>query len=374
MEDLEQVSPTLDSLDDELLLAMLDVRSRPGHSGCHVLTAVDLGLLEMTCRRFRAPCTLRHADGEALSLPQRAAKERVAHALAQPVRPDERRPIRPYERGVGEDHKHVLQLLESGLLTSGVLHEVPVAAVESTGWQLAYSMPYSHRTSDADLERVPPAARYVLVAAVHAHEGGAEGSALGRRRGHTLRHTLPPRAASHHDVATRLASSASGLLSRLRGLRGSSSVAGEAPAALISGGGVERDEASVERDEASAEASAGAPPHGTCALLAWGKRETVLKVTHDASFSGYDTTTDNEEEGVFWYRWPGHSFGFTSHPRLWLWLADCAIFQRGPAFEENPDDRLSWNLESYSTGGWRAGRVINLGDSRQWQKRLYYRM
>ena len=72
------------------------------------------------------------------------------------------------------------------------------------------------------------------------------------------------------------------------------------------------------------------------------------------------------------YRWSGRSFGFSSHPDLWLWAADAGIKQRGS--EERPDDRLSWNLDTRSTGGWRAGRVIDLGGSREWEKRLYYRM
>ena len=71
------------------------------------------------------------------------------------------------------------------------------------------------------------------------------------------------------------------------------------------------------------------------------------------------------------YRWSRSSFGFSSHPDLWLWLADAGIKQRG--VEERPDDRLSWNLDSRSTGGWRAGRVYDLGASTEWVKRVYYR-
>ena len=47
------------------------------------------------------------------------------------------------------------------------------------------------------------------------------------------------------------------------------------------------------------------------------------------------------------------------------------IKQRG--VEERPDDRLSWNLDSRSTGGWRAGRIYDLGASTEWVKRVYYR-
>ena len=50
----------------------------------------------------------------------------------------------------------------------GVRHDIPVAAVEgeSSGWTLAYQRPYSHRTKDSDLDRVPADATHVLVAAL----------------------------------------------------------------------------------------------------------------------------------------------------------------------------------------------------------------
>ena len=70
-------------------------------------------------------------------------------------------------------HKQVLQLLEKGLLTRGVLHGVAVGAVEGSGWQLAYSAPYAHRTRDSDLESIPQSARYVMVAAIHVGESSS---------------------------------------------------------------------------------------------------------------------------------------------------------------------------------------------------------
>lgn len=109
------------------------------------------------------------------------------------------------------------------------------------------------------------------------------------------------------------------------------------------------------------------------ALAAWGTRSTVLRVTHGDEFWGHRTKSENLEHGVYWYRWEGNSFGFSSHPDLWLMLADCAIKLIG--IEECSDDRLSWNLEFRSTGGWRAGREVDLGqEPKEWQKCLYYRM
>jgi len=55
-----------------------------------------------------------------------------------------------------------------------------------------------------------------------------------------------------------------------------------------------------------------------------------------------------------------------------LYYADSAI-KRGMR-EAAPGDRLSWNLETQSTGGWRAGLAYDLGDSTEWYKCCYYRM
>ena len=73
---------------------------------------------------------------------------------------------------------------------------------------------------------------------------------------------------------------------------------------------------------------------------------------------------------------PDNSFGFSAHPKLLLWAADSAIklLPGGAEHEERSAERLSWNLDTRSTGGWRAGTAIDLGDSVEWEKRLYYRM
>ena len=58
-------------------------------------------------------------------------------------------------------------------------------------------------------------------------------------------------------------------------------------------------------------------------LLAWAKRETVMRTTHaEEKFGGGATTCDNLEDGVYWYRWPAHAMGFSADPELFLWFAD----------------------------------------------------
>ena len=162
--------PTLATLDPELQLLIFQSFRRGD-------ATASLCGLEQTCKAFSAMGQLLGNEVEGLSLPEIAARLMMAHALALPVRPDGLKPIRPYERGPGEGHKHVLNLLERGLLTRGVLHNVPESAVERTGWQLAYSEPYSHRTQASDLERVPATARYVMVAAIYVGPEGTEGFA-----------------------------------------------------------------------------------------------------------------------------------------------------------------------------------------------------
>ena len=152
--------PSLTTLDPELQLLIFQSFRRGYATAC-------LCRLEQTCKAFSAAGQLLGNEEEGVSLPEIAARLMMAHALALPVRPDGLKPIRPYERGPGEGHKHVLNLLERGLLTRGVLHGVTESAVERTGWQLAYSEPYCHRTQASDLERVPATARYVMVAAIY---------------------------------------------------------------------------------------------------------------------------------------------------------------------------------------------------------------
>ena len=311
--------PSLASIDPELQLLIFQSFRRGCATAC-------LCQLEKTCKAFSTVAQLPSRAGnedEGLSLPEIAARLLMARALALPVRPDGLKPFRPYERGPGEGHKHALNLLERGLLTRGVLHDVPESAVERTGWKLAYSEPYCHRTQASDLERVPASARYVLVAAIF----------VGPER-------------RDEGFAARAVRTVFGRLELANPFASTSTT----PAGGAAGGAAE------ERRYRP---------------LAWGRRESVLKVTHSEQFAGMGSRSDNEDEGVYWYRWARSSFGFSSHPDLWLYLADAGIKQHG--FEERPDDRLSWNLDSRSTGGWRAGRVYDLGDSTEWVKRVYYR-
>ena len=271
-----QTTPLLDSdpldlatLDPELLLLIFQSFRTGFATGC-------LCDLERTCKAFSGPAQLRGNEQEGLSLPELAARLLMARALALPVRPDGLAPIRPYERGPGEGHKHTLNLLERGMLTRGVLHDVPESSVERTGWQLAYAEPYCHRTQASDLERVPTSARYVMVAAMYVGPEGSEGFTARALRTVFGRLSFAPAAAAP--------------------------VTGEA---------------------------GGAAGERRFRLLAWGRRETVLKVTHTVEFPGLGTYSENEEESVYWYRWQRCSFGFSSHPELWLWLADAGVKQRG---------------------------------------------
>ena len=217
--------PDLATLDPELQLLVFQSFRRGYATAC-------LCRLEQTCKAFSGAGQLFGNEEEGLSLPEIAARLLMAHALALPVRPDGLKPIRPYERGPGEGHKHVLNMLERGMLTRGVLHDVPESAVERTGWQLAYSEPYSHRTQASDLERVPATARYVMAAAIYVGPESTEGFAA--RAVRTVFGRL--------DLGNPFASAAS---------------AATAPAAGEAGG------------------AAGERRFG---MLAWGRRETVLKV------------------------------------------------------------------------------------------------
>ena len=290
---------TLLSLDEELVLAILEW-----------LTARPLCAIALVCNRFARPATFGHADGQRLSLPERAA-QRILEREQLAGR------ARAYQRGPTEPYRQILVLLERKLLAPGVLHDVPFGALAGSGWKLAYRKPYSHRTSDSDLDKVPPAARYVLAAAYHA--GGGRSTDL------------------HHE--------------------------GEIIADLPSRAALVRASSRVDPNDRTLVFS----------LVAWGRRDDVLHPTHDRSgFAGMATTSENKHDGVCWYRWPQRAFGFSSDPSLYLYYADSGVI-RGHE-EVRPEDRLSWNLERESTGGWRAGCAYNLGSSSEWLKCLYYRM
>ena len=254
-------------------------------------------------------------------MPERAARSKLLRTMSN-APPGS---LRAYDKAASESHKQALVLLEHGLLTTGVLHDIPVGAIshQSSGWVEAYTRPYSHRTSDSDIDSaVPPDARYVLLGAYNVR-GGRSGDRY------------------------------------------------------IAGGFAVRP--SPDRDALIAASCGKKKPSGAFedamvySLLAWGTRDAVLGTTHHKhDFAGGPTSAGKPEHGVHFYRWPGHAMGFSSDPTLFLMCADAGC-KRGIE-ERRPEDRLSWSLERRSTGGWRAGRAYDLGDSNMWFKAVYYRM
>ena len=89
--------------------------------------------------------------------------------------------------------------------------------------------------------------------------------------------------------------------------------------------------------------SAGSP--NTLLVAAVGLSSAVLTTT-----SSLGTATTNEN-GLFWYFYPGHSFGFADDSVLLLGNAD------GSSISSNT--RVSWHLD-LSIGGYRLGNLIDL--------------
>lgn len=270
------------------------------------------------------------SEDEALSLPEQAAR-RLA---------EEDSLLRPGARREGESWRETLCLLHNGLYRSGVLGRTGtepfclLKQVVDAGWIVAYEAEYSHRTSDEDLERVPDDARDVLVAAVAARNPADQGARAATSALSTLP-AMPSAGASSFTLP-------------------------------------------VAANDGSSPPTHTAPPE--LHLAAWGPRDIVLRETHsDETFGGGASTIPAEDVhcGVYFYRWPGSSVGFSAHPDLHLWRADAGIKQLDQTTtpEQASDTRLSWNLDEESTGGWRAGTFIELGQRPVgWQKLLYYRM
>ena len=143
------------------------------------LSTRELCNLEQVCSAFRRPAVLSVGD-ERPSLPEAAAKGVVTRAEH----------LRPYARVGAEPWRKVLLMSEGGMMAPGVLYDVPMAAVQQSGWTLSYRQPYSHRTSDADLDSVPAHARYILVGAIHAT--GARFGQPGSGTGPPMRPTSLP--------------------------------------------------------------------------------------------------------------------------------------------------------------------------------------
>jgi len=137
---------------------------------------------------------------------------------------------------------------------------------ESSGWIKGYNQPYSHRTSDLDIDSaVPLDARYVLLAAY--------------------------------------------------------SVSGERSTGCRPTGR----NALMRAADCKADQDGNFDDAMVFSLAAWGSRDKVLRTTHDRTdFQGGETSVDTEacEDGVYYYRWPNHAMGFSSDPRLCLYFAD----------------------------------------------------
>merc|ERR1712150_106643 len=82
-----------------------------------------------------------------------------------------------------------------------------------------------------------------------------------------------------------------------------------------------------------------------------------------------------QHNSIYWYVNPGKACGFSAHKKVVLWYADAAE-ELGKSYktvnaEGSDKERLSWNLDKTSTGGYRAGKKYNLGSSTEWEKVMY---
>ncbi|MDR3540757.1 MAG: hypothetical protein P4L69_07265 [Desulfosporosinus sp.] len=89
-----------------------------------------------------------------------------------------------------------------------------------------------------------------------------------------------------------------------------------------------------------------------CNLIKLAAFGTIGKV-----FVHTNSTTNTRNIGeVFWYFYPGNSFGFSNESNVFL---NCADTTEG-------NKRLSWHLKG--TGGYRVGDTIKLNDNKEWKK------
>jgi hypothetical protein len=65
------------------------------------------------------------------------------------------------------------------------------------------------------------------------------------------------------------------------------------------------------------------------------------------------------ENGAYWYRYSGRSFGFAGNQSVVLNYVDVS--------SSNPTERLSWHY-NFSYGGYRIGGIINLNSNSQYYK------
>lgn len=83
-------------------------------------------------------------------------------------------------------------------------------------------------------------------------------------------------------------------------------------------------------------------------LCAMGRKSKVLKETFEN-----ETVKEN---GVYWYHWKNHSFGFSNSSSINLGSADLLAGVH----------KLSWHLTG--RGGYRVGEIKNLNESDEWEK------
>lgn len=88
------------------------------------------------------------------------------------------------------------------------------------------------------------------------------------------------------------------------------------------------------------------------ALCAMGRLSVVTKETHEN-----ETNFDN---GVHWYHWAAHAFGFAANEHINLGSADIA----------DGTHRLSWHLTG--RGGYRVGEIRNLNESDEYEKLIFW--
>ncbi len=88
------------------------------------------------------------------------------------------------------------------------------------------------------------------------------------------------------------------------------------------------------------------------ALAAMGRRKFVLKETFENHC--------NRENGVYFYHWKAHSFGFSDLESINLGSADLSPGTR----------KVSWHLTG--RGGYRVGELRNLNESTEWEKLIFY--
>eukprot|EP00761_Pharyngomonas_kirbyi_P010717 gb/GECH01010739.1/.p1 GENE.gb/GECH01010739.1/~~gb/GECH01010739.1/.p1 ORF type:complete len:645 (+),score=160.80 gb/GECH01010739.1/:1-1935(+) len=88
------------------------------------------------------------------------------------------------------------------------------------------------------------------------------------------------------------------------------------------------------------------------ALCAMGRIDVVTQETFE-----HETLLEN---GVYWYNWPNHAFGFSSTSNINLGSADLA----------EGTHKLSWHLTG--RGGYRCGEIKTLNESAEWEKLVFW--